>query len=114
LEEVNIAIAIKRVKVNAKHFKCFRVRVLGFFSGKMNSEQMLINKWRDLNSVQQQFVLDFVDFIAQKSLPQNQSQARAQRTERVKQWMDWASDNSDDRPGLPDEALNRDSIYSED
>jgi hypothetical protein len=84
-------------------------------SGKMNSEQMLINKWRDLNSVQQQFVLDFVDFIAQKSLPQNQFQARAQQTERVKQWMDWASsDNTDDSPGLPDEALSRDSIYSED
>jgi hypothetical protein len=78
----------------------------------MNSEQMLINKWRDLNSVQQQFVLDFVDFIAQKSLIENQSQGLV--SSRVKQWMDWASDNPDDSPGLPDEALSRDSIYSED
>lgn len=78
----------------------------------MNSEQLLINKWRDLNSVQQQFVLDFVDFIAQKSLIENQSQGVV--SSRVKQWMDWASDNPDDSPGLPDEALSRDSIYSED
>jgi hypothetical protein len=78
----------------------------------MNSEQLLINKWRDLNSVQQQFVLDFVDFIAQKSLRENQSQGVV--SSRVKQWMDWASDNPDDSPGLPDEALSRDSIYSED
>jgi hypothetical protein len=81
-------------------------------SEKMNSEQLLINKWRDLNSVQQQFVLDFVDFIAQKSLIENQSQGVM--SSRVKQWMDWASDNPDDSPGLPDEALSRDSIYSED
>jgi hypothetical protein len=109
----------------------------------MNSEQLLINKWRDLNSVQQQFVLDFVDFIAQKSLKSNQSQARVRRTahgagpsvrdappganplgldretptpvsSRVKQWIDWTSDNPDESPGLPDEALSRDSIYSED
>jgi hypothetical protein len=92
----------------------------------MNNEQMLINKWRDLNFVQQQEVLDFVDFIAQKSLLENQSQVRARRTahgageapapvsSRVKEWMDWASDNPDDSPGLPDEALSRDSIYSED
>ncbi|MBW4535279.1 MAG: hypothetical protein KME09_15190 [Pleurocapsa minor HA4230-MV1] len=78
----------------------------------MNSEQLLINKWRDLNSVQQQFVLDFVDFIAQKSLIENQSQGVV--SSRVKQWMDWASDNPDDSPGLPDEALSRDSIYNED
>lgn len=78
----------------------------------MNSEQLLINKWRDLNSVQQQFVLDFVDFIAQKSLIENQSQGLV--SSRVKQWMDWASDNPDDSPGLADEALSRDSIYNED
>jgi hypothetical protein len=92
----------------------------------MNSEQLLIDKWRGLNSVQQQEVLNFVDFIAQKSQQKNQSQVRARRTadgagealtpvsSRVKDWMDWASDNPDDSPGLPDEALSRDSIYSED
>lgn len=77
----------------------------------MNSEQLLINKWRSLTSVQQQEVLDFVDFIAQKSLKENQSRAIARR---VKEWIDWAADNPDDSPGLPDEALSRDSIYSED
>ena len=77
----------------------------------MNSEQLLIDKWRGLNPLQQQEVLDFVDFIAQKSLQKNQSQLRAQR---VKEWIDWASNNPDDSPGVPDEALSRDSIYSED
>ena len=77
----------------------------------MNSEQLLINKWRNLDTIQQQEVLDFVDRIAQKSLKENQSQARARR---VKDWINWTADNSDDSPGLPDEALSRDSIYSED
>ena len=63
----------------------------------MNNEQLLIDKWRGLNPVQQQEVLDFVDFITKKSQQENQSQARAQR---VKQWLDWARDNPDDSPGL--------------
>ncbi len=74
----------------------------------MNSEQLLIDKWRSLTSVQQQEVLDFVEFIAQKSLKENQSR---QRTQRVKKWLDWAEDNPKDSPGLPDEAVSRDSIY---
>ncbi len=74
----------------------------------MNSEQLLIDKWRSLTSVQQQEVLDFVEFIAQKSLKENQSGQRAQR---VKKWLDWAEDNPLDSPGLPDEAVSRDSIY---
>lgn len=77
----------------------------------MNKEQLLIDKWRSLTTVQQQEVLDFVDFISQKSLKKNQ---KSQKEQRVKEWLDWASDNPDDSPGLPDEALSRDSIYSED
>ena len=75
----------------------------------MNSEQLLINKWRNLNTVQQQEVLDFVDRIAQKSL-KDRYKVRARR---VKDWINWTADNTDDSPGLPDEALSRDSIYSE-
>ena len=74
----------------------------------MNSEQLLIDKWRSLTSEQQQEVLDFVEFIAQKSLKDNESR---QRTQRVKKWLDWAEDNPKDSPGLPDEAVSRDSIY---
>ena len=77
----------------------------------MNSEQLLIDKWRGLNPVQQQEVLDFVEFIAQKSQLENRSQIEQRR---VKQWIDWATDNPDDSPQLPDEALSRDSIYGED
>ena len=90
----------------------------------MNSEQSLIDKWRSLTSLQQQEVLDFVEFIAQKSLPENQHgdwasgrnvraphhQSR-QRTQRVKKWLDWAEDNPAGSPGLPAEALSRDNIY---
>ena len=77
----------------------------------MNNEQLLIDKWRGLNPIQQQEVLDFVEFIAQKSVKENRSSIRERR---VKQWLDWASDNPDDSSRLPDEALSRDSIYSED
>ena len=81
----------------------------------MNSEQLLINKWRTLDTVQQQEVLDFVDFIARKSLKENQHKAYLQvRAQRVKDWIDWTSDSPEDSPGLPDEALSRDSIYTED
>ena len=76
----------------------------------MNSEQLLINKWRNLDTIQQQEVLDFVDCIAQKSFKENQSQARARR---VKDWIKWTADNPDDSPGLPDEALSRGSIYED-
>lgn len=34
----------------------------------MNTEQLLIDKWRSLNLLQQQEVLHFVEFIAQKSV----------------------------------------------
>lgn len=78
----------------------------------MNREQLLISKWRDLNSLQQQEVLDFVDLIAQKSFPGNIK--LLQTEQKVQKWLDWANDNPDDSPGLPDEALSRDSIYSED
>ena len=77
----------------------------------MNSEQLLIDKWRGLNPVQQQEVLDFVEFIAQKSQLENRSPIKQRR---VKQWLDWVNDNPDDGSGLPDEALSRDSIYGED
>ncbi len=76
----------------------------------MNSEQLLIDKWRSLSIVQQQEVLDFVDFLRQKSLTENQSQQR----QLVKEWIKWASDNPQDSPGLPDDALTRDSIYNDD
>ena len=74
----------------------------------MNSEQFLINKWRGLTSVEQQEVLDFVEFMAQKSYSKNQLY---QREQRAKKWLDWASDNPSNSPSLPDEALSRDSIY---
>ena len=76
----------------------------------MISEQILIDKWRSLNKVQQQEVLDFVDSIEQRSSSENQ----LQKKRRVKEWLDWSGDNPHDSPGLPDEAVSRDSIYSED
>ncbi|MGL5943476.1 MAG: hypothetical protein ACRC2S_24540 [Waterburya sp.] len=81
----------------------------------MNSEHSLIDKWRSLNTVQQQEVLDFIDFTLQKSLREKQSQSNQsqQRAQRVEEWINWASANIKNSPGLPDEALGRDSIYNE-
>ena len=76
----------------------------------MNREQLLINKWRNLDTVQQQEVLDFVDRIAQESLKENQDKAKARQ---IEDWIDWTANNPDDSPGLPDEALSRDSIYED-
>ncbi|BAZ45349.1 hypothetical protein NIES4102_23700 [Chondrocystis sp. NIES-4102] len=82
----------------------------------MSSEKLLLDKWHSLTLVQQQEVLDFVDFIREKALKEkqlesNQSQQRAQQ---VREWINWACDNTLDSPGLADEALTRDSIYNED
>jgi hypothetical protein len=79
----------------------------------MNSEQILLNKWRDLTSERQQEVLDFLDFIWQKSVNDKQTQQVESKTstERVQQWINWAESHPENSPGLPDEALHRDSIY---
>ena len=57
----------------------------------MNSEQIFLDKWRSLTTVQQQEVLDFIDFIKQKSFREKllSSPPSQQRTERVKQWLNW-------------------------
>lgn len=79
----------------------------------MNSEQMLLDKWRDLTSDKQQEVLDFLDFIWQKSLADKLAQPLESKTtaERVKRWIDWAESHPENSSSLPDEALRRDSIY---
>jgi hypothetical protein len=82
----------------------------------MNSEHLLIDKWRSLSTVQQQEVLNFIDFTLQKSLREKQSQSNQsrQREQKVKEWINWAAANLQNSPGLPDEALRRDNIYNED
>jgi hypothetical protein len=82
-------------------------------SKPMNSEQMLLDKWRDLTSERQQEVLDFLDFIWQKSVAARLAQPLESKktAERVKRWIDWAESHPENSPGLSDEALRRDSIY---
>ncbi|NJO93838.1 MAG: hypothetical protein HC820_04860 [Hydrococcus sp. RM1_1_31] len=75
---------------------------------------MLLDKWRDLTFERQQEVLDFMDFIWQKSVTNKQAQTtetQLSNSQRVKRWSDWASNHPKNSPGLPDEALRRDSIY---
>lgn len=80
----------------------------------MNSEQLLLNKWRNLTADKQQEVLDFVDFIWHKSTPKKHVPLNSLTTaERVKQWIDWAESHDKHSPGLPDQALHRDSIYED-
>jgi hypothetical protein len=80
----------------------------------MNAEKVLLDKWRYLTPDKQSEVLDFMDYLRYKhnrelevkQLPNNTS-----NSERVKQWLDWAESHPKNSPGLPDEALSRDSIY---
>ena len=80
---------------------------------KMNTEQLLLDKWRNLTTDKQQEVLDFLEFIHQKSISPKPTQPPDSQTtaQRVKRWRDWAESHPKDSPGLPDEALYRDSIY---
>jgi hypothetical protein len=81
----------------------------------MDTEQLLLDKWRDLTADKQQEVLDFVDFIWHKSTPEKHALPLNSLTtaERVKRWIDWAESHDKDSPGLPDEALRRDTIYED-
>ena len=80
----------------------------------MNSEQILLDKWRSLTLERQQEILDFVEFIWQKSTQDKQpqpTQTQISNSQKVKRWLDWAASHPENSPGLPDEALSRDSIY---
>lgn len=59
----------------------------------MNSEQLILDKWRDLTADEQQEVLDFVDSIAQKLDRSKQAQSIDSLTTalRVKRWIDIAA-----------------------
>lgn len=80
----------------------------------MNSEQVLLDKWRSLTPQRQQEILDFVEFISQKSTqqpPTQPTQTQLSSSQRVQRWLDWAASHPENSPGLPDEALRRDNIY---
>lgn len=80
----------------------------------MNSEQILLDKWRSLTLERQQEILDFVEFIWQKSTQDQQpqpTQTQISNSQKVKRWLDWAESHPENSPGLPDKALSRDSIY---
>lgn len=80
----------------------------------MNSEQILLDKWRSLTLERQQEILDFVEFIWQKSTHDQQpqpTQTQISNSQKVKRWLNWAESHPENSPGLPDEALSRDSIY---
>jgi hypothetical protein len=78
----------------------------------MNSEQVLLEKWRTLPSDRQREVLDFIDGIIPRT--ENKESDRTpsgDRADRVRAWLDWAEDNPKPSPNLPDEAMHRDTIY---
>ncbi len=81
----------------------------------MNSEEILLSKWRDLNADKQQKILNFLDFIWQKSLAEKSEKISDSEmvNQRVQRWIDWAESHPKNSPGLPDEALRRDSIYED-
>lgn len=80
----------------------------------MNAEQILLDKWRYLTPEKQSEVLDFIDFLRLKNerqSPVQLSSPEISTSERVKRWRHWAESHPKNSPGLPDEALSRDSIY---
>lgn len=77
----------------------------------MNIEQAILTNIQALPPDKKQEVLDFIEFLAQKKNEvSTQSLSPQQRAEAWKQFME---SQPLDTPGLPEEALHRDTMYYE-
>lgn len=77
----------------------------------MNIEQAILTNIQALPPDKKQEVLDFIEFLAQKNNEvSTQSLSPQQRAEVWKKFME---SQSLDTPGLPEEALHRDTMYYE-
>jgi hypothetical protein len=75
----------------------------------MNIEQAILTNIQALPPDKKQEVLDFIEFLAQKKNEvSTQSLSPQQRAEAWKQFME---SQPLDTPGLPEEALHRDTMY---
>ena len=74
----------------------------------MNVEQTVLKNLRELPVEKQQAVLDFSEFLKQKIAVQPEARTPKERAQGWKKWVESQPKNS---PGLPDDALKRDTIY---
>lgn len=77
----------------------------------MNIEQAILTNIQALPADKKQEVLDFIEFLAQKNNEvSTQSLSPQQRAEA---WKKFIESQPLDTPGLPEEALHRDTMYYE-
>ncbi|NET46278.1 DUF2281 domain-containing protein [Okeania sp. SIO2B3] len=74
----------------------------------MNIEQALLKNFRELPPEKQQEILDFSEFIRQKTLVKPEPKIPKQKAEN---WKNWAESQPKNSPGLPESALKRETIY---
>lgn len=74
----------------------------------MSIEQAILATLHELPLGKQQEVLDFAEFLKQKNTLSPEFQSPQQR---AKAWREFTSHQSRDTPGLPAEALSRETIY---
>ncbi|AVQ73653.1 MAG: DUF2281 domain-containing protein [Microcystis sp. M048S1] len=78
----------------------------------MNIEKNVIEYLRKLPPDKQQEVLDFTQFLSQKStLPKPNPNLTPEQ--RSANWLAWVDSHKSSNPPLPDEALHRDSMYED-
>ena len=78
----------------------------------MNIEKNVIEYLRKLPPDKQQEVLDFTQFLSQKStLPKPNPNLTPEQ--RSANWLAWDDSHKSSTPPLPDEALHRDSMYED-
>jgi hypothetical protein len=78
----------------------------------MNIEQAVLENLKQLPLKQQEEVLNFSEFLKQKSLlslPEKQLTAE----EKSANWRLWVQSHTSNNPPLPEEALHRDMMYED-
>ena len=80
----------------------------------MNIEQSILENLKQLPLVQQQEVLDFSEFLKQKSSSSIPSpDSRLTPKEKVEKWNKVIAKLPQSSANLPDEALHRDTMYED-
>ncbi|NER01784.1 MAG: DUF2281 domain-containing protein [Okeania sp. SIO3C4] len=74
----------------------------------MNIEQTLLKNFRELPPEKQQEILDFSEFIRQKTLVKPEPKIPQQQAEN---WKNWAESQPPNSHCLPESALKRETIY---
>ncbi len=83
----------------------------------INIEQSILENLRELPTEKQQEVLDFTEFLRQKTQPSSPESLinKTQLTpkEKSERWRKFIASLPQESANLPDEALHRDTMYEE-